>query len=62
MARPAVYPEGPAALGYDAGDDMVNLDPIGLHAPLVSSVGAGSKEVCEAPDPCELRPAPILGA
>jgi len=39
VARPAVYPTGPAARGYDAGDDMTTSRPLGCTHPWSSSVG-----------------------
>ena len=45
VARPAVYPTGPAARGYDAGDDMTTSRPLGCMHPWSSSVGRGDKGV-----------------
>ena len=42
-ARPAVYPAGPAAFGYDAVDDMTTSRPLGCMHPRSSSVGQGGK-------------------
>ena len=50
MARPAVYPTGPAARGYDAGDDMTTSRPLGCMHPWSSSVGRGDKG-WDHPDP-----------
>jgi hypothetical protein len=63
VARPAVYPEGPAAFGFDARDDMSTSSTLGCTHPWFSSVGAGSKEVCssEPPNPCEHLPVPNHG-
>ena len=43
VARPAVYPTGPAARGYDAGDDMTTSRPLGCMHPWSSSVGRGDR-------------------
>ena len=43
VARPAVYPTGPAARGYDAGDDMTTSRPLGCMHPWSSSVGQRGK-------------------
>ena len=43
VARPAVSPTGPAARGYDAGDDMTTSGPLGCMHPWSSSVGRGDR-------------------
>ena len=43
VVRPAVYPTGPAARGYDAGDDMTTSRPLGCMHPWSSSVGRGDR-------------------
>ena len=43
VARPAVCPTGPAALGYDAGDDTTTSRPLGCMRPWSSSVGRGAR-------------------